>query len=122
MYCFGVCRSETLSFSRASRSRSRWRIFSRSVATDFMRLPSVSADRSGMASVITVAIAAMLASIIVRNLVSCSLAMMKSITAPPSEVEIDHLLHDEDADAHPHRATGQHHAPELFRPKQFDVV
>ena len=60
MYCLGDCRSATFS-PRASRSRSRWRIFSRSSATAFMRLPSVSVASSGIASVSTVAIAAIAA-------------------------------------------------------------
>ena len=59
MYCLGDCRSATFSFSpRASRSRSRWRIFSRSSATDFMRLSSTFGDSTGIASVSTVATAA----------------------------------------------------------------
>ena len=57
MYCLGDWRSETRSRSpRARRSRSRWRILSRSSATDFMRDWSLSVDSSGMASVSTVAI------------------------------------------------------------------
>ena len=44
-----------------------------------MRLSSVSGDSSGMASVSTVAIAATAANIMVRNLVSCILAMMRSM-------------------------------------------
>ena len=50
------------------RSRSRWRIFSRSSATAFMRLPSESANSSGIASVKTVATAAMAANTIVSVL------------------------------------------------------
>ena len=57
MYCLGERRSAIFS-PRASRSRSRWRICSRSSATDFIRLESVSVASSGMASVSTVAIAA----------------------------------------------------------------
>src|SRR5262249_29307817 len=101
---------------RASRSRSRWRIFSRSSATDFMRLPSVSGDSSGIASVITVAIAATLVNSMARNLVSCIFWMIRSIMTPRSEVEVDHLLHDENADAHPHGAAGHHHAAEVGLP------
>ena len=81
MYCFGDCRSETFSFSpRASRSRSRWRIFSRSSATDFMRLSSTLGDSSGMASVSTVATAATAASSAVSCLtpMSCSLSISSS--------------------------------------------
>src|SRR5262249_3920739 len=63
MYCLGVRRSATFS-PRAIRSRSRWRIFSRSTATAFMRLPSASLARSGIASVSTVAIAAIAANTI----------------------------------------------------------
>jgi hypothetical protein len=43
------------------RSRSRALIFSRSIATAFMRLPSGSANTIGMAKVNTVAVAAMAA-------------------------------------------------------------
>ena len=66
MYCFGDCRSDTFS-PRASRSRSRWRIFSRSIATDFMRLSRQSVASSGIASVSTVATAAMAAKIIASS-------------------------------------------------------
>ena len=48
------------------RSRSRWRIFSRSSATAFMRLSSGSANTSGIASVSTVAAAAIAANTIVN--------------------------------------------------------
>ena len=48
MYCLGERRSDTFS-PRAIRSRSRWRIFSRSSATDFMRLASESVASSGIA-------------------------------------------------------------------------
>ncbi len=57
MYCLGERRNATFS-PRESRSRSRWRICSRSSATDFIRWHSESVTKSGMASVITVAIAA----------------------------------------------------------------
>ena len=63
MYCLGDLRSEIFS-PRDMRSRSRWRIFSRSSATDFMRLPSESVASSGIASVSTVAIAAIAANTI----------------------------------------------------------
>src|SRR5437764_1083197 len=56
MYCLGDLRSATFS-PRARRSRSRWRSFSRSSATDFMRLDKPSVASSGIASVSTVAIA-----------------------------------------------------------------
>ena len=48
MYTFGDCRSVTL-LPCASRSRSRSRIFSRSNATAFMRVDSVSFANSGIA-------------------------------------------------------------------------
>src|SRR5438067_1883839 len=98
MYCFGDWRSETFSFSpRASRSRSRWRIFSRSSATDFMRLSSTSGASTGMASVSTVATAATAAS----SAVSCLTPMLciESISVQSigccSKVEVDHLLLDD---------------------------
>ena len=50
------------------RSRSRARIFSRSIATAFMRLPSESPNAYGIASVKTVAAAAMAANTIVSVL------------------------------------------------------
>ena len=50
------------------RSRSRWRIFSRSMATACMRLSSESANTNGIASVNTVAHAAMAANTIVSVL------------------------------------------------------
>ena len=77
MYCLGAVRRLTFSL-RIIRSRSRWRIFSRSSATAFMRLSSVSPASSGMASVRTVAIAATAANTIVRKRVSCSLSMRSS--------------------------------------------
>ena len=64
----------------------------------------------------------MLANIIVRNLVSCILAMMKSYMEPCSEIEVDHLLHDEHAEGHPRGAADQHHSSEVRGPKQLDVV
>ena len=75
MNCLGDCRSDTFS-PRASRSRSRWRIFSRSIATDFMRLGSGSEASSGIAMVSTVAIAATPARIIATRRVSCRMEMM----------------------------------------------
>src|SRR5438874_10465433 len=123
MYCFGDCRSATFSRSpRAIRSRSRARIFSRSIATDFMRLPSVSVDKSGMASVITVATAASAANSAVRCLVLCSQSMRSDTIGPRSEVEVDHFFHDHHADGHPHGAAGHHDAAEIAGPKQLDVV
>ena len=61
------------------RSRSRWRIFSRSTATAFMRLPSESANSSGIANVKTVAIAAMAALAIASVLVLIELINKSSI-------------------------------------------
>ena len=104
MYCFGDCRSETFSFSpRASRSRSRWRIFSRSSATDFMRLSSTSGDSSGMASVSTVATAATAAQqrgdLLGAHAEHQIEELENMVLAQKSKLII--LLHDEDADAHP---------------------
>src|SRR6185295_18589636 len=125
MYCLGDCRSETFSFSpRASLSRSRWRIFSRSSATDFMRLSSTLGDRTGMASVSTVATAATAA----NKAVSCLTPMLysQSISVQSigyfSEVEVDHLLHHENADGHPYGASCDHEAAHIGGPKQFDIV
>src|SRR5437016_941289 len=104
MYCFGVLRSVTLS-PRASRSRSRWRIFSRSVATDFMRRERVSVARSGIASVSTVAIAAIAANTAasIRGLFTCSIRI-SIIGGRPLEIEVDHLAHDHHARTHPEGA------------------
>src|SRR3954464_10299803 len=125
MYCFGDERSETFSFSpRARRSRSRWRIFSRSSATDFIRLLSTSGASTGMANVNTVATAATAAS----SAVSCLTPMLyiESTSVHSigcySEVEVDHLLHHEHAHAHPHGASRHHESTHVRRPKQFDVV
>ena len=41
--------------------------------------------------------------------------------AAPSEVEIDHFLHHEDAHGHPHRAAGQHQLAGRMGPQQRDV-
>ena len=78
MYCLGDVRSVTLS-PRASRSRSRCLILSRSIATDFMRFCRLSAASSGMASVSTVAMAATAANSMERNLVSWILSIRSSI-------------------------------------------
>jgi hypothetical protein len=53
-----------------------------------MRLLSMLGESSGMASVMTVAVAATLANIMVRNLVSCILAMMKSIMTPAQKSKL----------------------------------
>src|SRR5579859_6250261 len=115
MYMRGDCRSETLPCAR--RSRSRCRIFSRSSATAFMRLFSVSGTSSGMASVSTVAPAATAANTMVRTCGSSSCCKMEPIAAA-LEIEVDHLAHHQNADAHPGRAAGQHHAAELLGPKE----
>src|SRR5436190_41243 len=120
MYCFGERRSAIFSAPRASRSRSRWRIFSRSTPTDFIRLPSVSVAISGIASVSTVAIAAMAENTIAIRRGFRRESIKRSIT-PPSEIEIDHFLHDHHADPHPDRAAHQHDAAERLGPKQRDV-
>src|SRR5262249_51958629 len=140
MYCLGERRSVTFS-PRAMRSRSRWRIFSRSSDTAFMRRPRLSPATSGMAKVNTVAPAAMAAKIIASRRVSCSLSIRKSsiarilVGAYPypktgthfwgacavSEVEVDHLLHHHHADEHPRRAAGEHHAAERGGPQKLDV-
>ncbi len=77
MYCLGDCRNVAL-LPAAIRSRSRWRIFSRSSATAFIRLSSVSADISGIASVSTVAPAAIAAKIMNRILGSVACERRKS--------------------------------------------
>src|SRR5712691_11160339 len=121
MYCLGDLRSVIFS-PRASRARSRWRIFSRSVATAFMRRDSESVARSGIAKVKTVATAAMAANTIaiIWGLFTC--AMRKSTMAPASEIEIDHFAHHHHAHAHPEAASRQHHASGRVGPEQLDVV
>src|ERR1043166_3154567 len=122
MYCLGDRRSATFS-PRAMRSRSRWRIFSRSRATAFMRLPSESVASSGMASVNTVATAAIAAKSIASVRVSPILFIIRSNSmARPSEVEIDHFAHDEDAHRHPDRGAGEHRPSGRMRPKKLDVL
>ena len=125
MYCFGDCRSETFSFSpRASRSRSRWRIFSRSSATDFMRLSSTSGDSTGMASVSTVAIAATAAS----SAVSCLTPMpyIESISVQSMDVAQKSKLIICFMTKTPMPIHTAHPAimkrPRSVGPKQFDVV
>src|SRR5271170_5347074 len=119
MYILGDWRSATL-LPCANRSRSRRRIFSRSSATAFIRLPSVSGASSGIASVSTVAPAAMAAKIIASVLMSINCRISDDISAP-SEVEVDHLAHDENADQHPTAAAGEHHASHRVGPQQLDV-
>src|SRR3954451_11890905 len=121
MYCFGDCRRLTFS-PRAIRSRSRWRSFSRSSATDFMRLPSVSVASNGMAIVITVATAPTAANTAAMTRVLVMLSVITSSMAFWSEVEIDHFFHDEDAGRHPGRAADQHRAALRLGPQQRDVV
>jgi hypothetical protein len=72
--------------------------------------------RSGMASVSTVAIAPMAANTIARKRGSWIFWIRSSIMMRTSEVEIDHLAHDEDADRHPSHAAEQHHAAHRFGP------
>src|SRR5262245_21116864 len=116
MYCLGVRRNVTLSAPRASRSRSRWRIFSRSSATDLMRLLKVSGASSGIARVSTVAIAPIAANTIARKRVSLSFSINRSSMAPASEIEVDHLAHDENADRHPGGGAHEHHPPHRMGP------
>jgi len=80
MYCLGERRSETFG-PATKRSRSRWRIFSRSSATAFMRRPRLSPANSGMASVSTVAAAATAAKNIARNRESAIFSIRNSIMA-----------------------------------------
>src|SRR5262245_16400574 len=118
MYSLGERRSETFS-PRAMRSRSRCRIFSRSMATAFIRLPSESVTNKGMASVITVAIAATAANTIVMVRGLETLSMRMSIMA--SEIEVDHFAHDEDAAGHPAGAACEHETAGGRGPQQLDV-
>ena len=53
-----------------------------------MRLPSVSGDNSGMASVTMVAIAATLVKSMARNFVSCSFRMRKSSMRPAQKSKL----------------------------------
>ena len=99
MYCLGDLRSAIFS-PRASRSRSRCRIFSRSIATDFIRRASVSVDQKrhrerhdgrdradrGEQH---------------RHEPGVVKLFDDEIDHGASEVEIDHLAHDHDAGEHP---------------------
>src|SRR5437868_4109384 len=120
MYSLGDVRSATFS-PRARRSRSRCRIFSRSIATVFIRLSRLSPANSGMVSVSTVANAATAANSIAMKRGSCSLEIRRSIMAG-SKIEIDHLAHHQDADQHPHGAAREHQATGRMRPQELDVV
>src|SRR5581483_10596920 len=121
MYFLGDLRSAIFS-PRARRSRSRCRIFSRSAPTDVISRDNVSGASSGIASVMTVAIAAIAENTIaaIRGLSSCSVRY--SNMGPDSEIEVYHFFHDQDAERHPDRAAEHHHAPERFGPKQLDVL
>src|SRR5665213_3427066 len=110
------------------RSRSRARIFSRSIATAFMRLSSESPTSSGIVKVKTVAIAAMAALTIatvltlIESMRRSSIAILHCYEArdfPHSalEVEIDHFLHHHDAHRHPYDGAGEHHAAERLGPQ-----
>src|SRR5262245_66625874 len=126
MYCLGDLRNATFS-PRAKRSRSRWRIFSRSSATAFIRLFSESVASSGMASVSTVAIAATAANTVVITRGFWTLSIRMSSMAV-SEIEVDHSAHHEHAHRHPDAAQGQHEAagrrgpqaPEVWRAGEVD--
>src|ERR1019366_3703827 len=119
--CFGVARSDTFS-ALERRSRSRCRIRSRSLATAFMRFCRASPANSGMISVYAVAPTAIAASSIVMKCASWILSTRNSIIAAPSEVEVDHFLHHEDADGHPERAADQHQLTGRVDPQQLDVA
>src|SRR5438105_1512894 len=92
------------------------------MATAFMRLPSVSVTISGIASVITVAIAPTAANSIASKRVSPSVAERSSAMTPASEIEMDHLAHDHDANQHPGAGANQHQAPGRMGPQQLDIV
>src|ERR1700709_134567 len=121
MSCFGAWRSETFSVLER-RSRSRWRNRSRSLATAFMRFASPSPANSGMISVYAVALTAMAASSIVMKCGSGILSTRNPIMITPSEVEVDHFFHHEDADRHPDRAADQHQLTGRMGPQQRDIV
>src|ERR1700687_130533 len=119
--CFGVWRSDTFSVL-ARRSRSRCRIRSRSFATAFMRFCRPSPTNSGMISVYAVALTAMAASSMVMKCGSWILSLRKSNITAPSEVEVDHSLHYEDAGRHPDQAADEHQLTGRMRPQQRDIV
>ncbi len=48
--------------------------------------------------------------------------MLEYAARRASEIEIDHLAHDHDADEHPDRAAREHHAPHRVRPEELDVL
>src|ERR1700687_6348887 len=121
MYWRGDWRKLTLS-PRTIRSRSRWRIFSRSIATAFIRWLKLSFASKGIASVSTVAPAATAARTITRNRGSRSFSSRRPIMMMNSKVEVDHFAHDEETERHPYGAAHEHEASELLRPKQADVV
>src|SRR5665213_841985 len=126
MDCLAEGRKLTFCAACAMRSRSRARIFSRSTATDFMRLVSESVSSIGIVSVNTVAMAATEALTIATDLTLNEL-IRKSSIGPlrpyPSadlfqalEIEIDHLLHDQHAHRHPDDGRGEHDAAKRLGP------
>src|ERR1039458_138419 len=140
MDCFVEGRRLTFCCTCAMRSRSRARIFSRSTATAFMRLPSESASSMGIVKVKTVAIAAMAALTIVSVLTLIESIRKSSIgilhpyeahgffRKPVStfqdhalEIEIYHILHHHHAHRHPQDGSGEHHAAERLGPQERDV-
>src|SRR5579885_2931807 len=124
MYCFGDWRSATFCFSWFMRSRSRWRIFSRSTATERIRFCNGSANTSGIAKVSTVAAAATAASTIVCVWVLIAFSSRLSMAAAGfrSEIEVDHLLHHQHAARHPEGGGRQHQVAERVGEEQGDVV
>src|ERR1700704_4772119 len=119
--CLGDWRSDPRSLL-TRRSRSRCRIRSRSLPTAFMRFCRPSPANSGMISVYAVALTAIAASSMVMKCASWILSTRKSIMAAPSEVEVDHSLHYEDADGHPDHAANQHQLTGRVGPQQRDIV
>src|ERR1700722_18176898 len=126
MDCLADGRRLTFCDVCAMRSRSRARIFSRSSATDFMRLLSESVSSIGIAIVNTVAMAAIEALTIATDL-TLNESIRKSRIGPLSpypsadlfhalEIEIDHLLHHQHAHRHPDDGRGEHDAAERLGP------
>src|SRR6185437_3639281 len=121
MDCLAEGRRLTFCAACAMRSRSRARIFSRSIATAFMRLLSESVSIIGIAIVNTVATAAIAAHAIAtiftfkESIKKSSIGLVRPYAQ--LEIEIDHLLHHQKAHRHPDPGGGEHHAAERFGPQ-----
>src|SRR3569623_701865 len=59
---------------------------------------------------------------IVSKRTSCIFSISKLSIAGPSEIEVDHFFHDENAGGHPDSATSEHEAARRMGPQQRNVI